>query len=184
MVYNLDILDKFGNVHRLRVFGIDKITGAIAEVDLRPIVERFKTIKMEDIARPYGEVDVLIEYDYAGWHPIPELADQHLVVLTNIFGKCVGGRCPSVTKSTDKIVSTASFINSVKLDGILEQFDTIEYLGVQCDPKCGTCPIGGKPYSLKEERELKMIENNLEFKYSYWITGYPWLKDPKMLPDN
>ena len=86
-------------------------------------------------------------------------------------------------------VLTGSCVNNVKLDYILDQFVTIESLGVQCEPKCGSCkcgncPIGGKPYNLKEERELKMIENNLEFKDYYWIMGYPWLKDPNMLPNN
>ena len=91
--------------------------------------------------------------------------------------------------TTEKNILTASCINSVKSDGILNEFIAIESLGVQCEPKCwnckcGTCPIGGKPYSLKEERELKMIENNLEFQGNYWLAGYPWLKDPKMLPNN
>ena len=49
------------------------------------------------------------------------------------------------------------------------KFLTIESLGVQCNPKCGncrcgTCPIGGKSYSIKEERELKLIEEKLEFR--------------------
>ena len=67
------------------------------------------------------------------------------------------------------------YVNNVTLDGILHQFVAIESLGVQCEPKCGSCkcgicPIGGKPFSLREERELKMIEDKLEFKGSYWIT--------------
>ena len=66
---------------------------------------------------------------------------------------------------------------------------TIESLGVNCTPKCGnckcgSCPIGGKSYSIKAERELKVIENKLEFKGSYWLTGYPWKKDPNLLPNN
>ena len=66
---------------------------------------------------------------------------------------------------------------------------SIESLGVQCDPqcgncKCGSCPIGGKSYTIKEERELKIIESKLEFMGTHWITGYPWLKDPKLLPNN
>ena len=75
----------------------------------------------------------------------------------------------TVMNTTEKNILTASCVNSVKSDGILNESITIESLGVQCEPKCGnckcgTCPIGGKPYSLKEERELKMIENNLEFR--------------------
>ena len=66
---------------------------------------------------------------------------------------------------------------------------TLESLGVQSIPKCGSCkcescPVGGKPYSLREDRELKMIENNLEFHGDHWVAGYSWKKDPNMLPNN
>ena len=43
-----------------------------------------------------------------------------------------------------------------------------------------------KNYSLKEERELELIERNLEFDNveHRWVTQYPWIKDPADLPDN
>ena len=112
--------------------------------------------------------------------------------MNNIFGKCVDGRfSPSreIKENIEKSVLNMAYVNNVKLDGILHQFVAIESLGVQCEPKCrgckcGTCRISGKPFSLREEIELKIIEDKLEFRGSYWITGYPWLKDPKMLPDN
>ena len=94
MTYNVEIHDKFQNIHQLRVYGIDRITGANADLDLHPIVNRFNNVKVGDIRRPTGGVNILIGYDYAGWHPIPEQTREHLVILSNIFGKCLGGRCP------------------------------------------------------------------------------------------
>ena len=40
--------------------------------------------------------------------------------------------------------------------------------------------------TLKEEREYKMIEDKLTYKADQkkWEAGYPWIKDPKALPDN
>ena len=40
--------------------------------------------------------------------------------------------------------------------------------------------------SLKEEEELKLIENNIRFNEATgrWIAHYPWIKDPYLLPDN
>ena len=40
--------------------------------------------------------------------------------------------------------------------------------------------------SLKEEEELKLIENNIRFNEDTgrWIAHYPWIKDPYLLPDN
>ena len=44
----------------------------------------------------------------------------------------------------------------------------------------------GKNMSLKEEREYKLIEENLVYmpKKKKWQASYPWIKDPKQLPDN
>ena len=40
--------------------------------------------------------------------------------------------------------------------------------------------------TLKEEREYKIIESKLTYKADQkkWEAGYPWIKDPKALPDN
>ena len=71
----------------------------------------------------------------------------------------------------------------------IENFFDTEALGVECTPKCGSCrcgqcPIGGKSYTLKEERELRLIEEGLEHKDDHWVAQYPWIRDPNQLPDN
>ena len=52
--------------------------------------------------------------------------------------------------------------------------------------RCGKCPTVGHSYSFREEQELKMIQENLEYDSDNrcWITSYPWLVDPSTLPDN
>nr|XP_058940528.1 uncharacterized protein LOC131768833 [Pocillopora verrucosa] len=67
----------------------------------------------------------------------------------------------------------------------------LENLGIECKPKCGgckcgKCAIGSKNYSLREERELHLIENNLNYdkENKRWIAQYLWVKDPNDLPDN
>ena len=66
---------------------------------------------------------MLIEFDYAGWHLIPEQANGHLIILSNIFGKCVGGRCPLVNESTTKAVLTASIVIILLSGGPIDEFD-------------------------------------------------------------
>ena len=122
MTYNVEILDTFQNIHQLRVYGIDRITGAIADLDLHPIVNRFNNVKVGDIRIPTRDVDILIGYDYAGWHPIPQQTREHLVILSNIFEKCVGGRCSTVMNTIEKNILTASCVNSIKSGGILNEF--------------------------------------------------------------
>ena len=73
----------------------------------------------------------------------------------------------------------------------IDDFYNIENLGVECNPrcgscKCGKCAIGSKDYTIKEERELTLIEENLSYdkQTNRWIAEYPWIKDPMDLPDN
>ena len=73
----------------------------------------------------------------------------------------------------------------------VDRFFEIESLGVNCTPRCGACSCGkchpgGKSMSLKEENELKMIEEGIQFDSSKgrWCAGYPWIKEPSELKPN
>ena len=73
----------------------------------------------------------------------------------------------------------------------IEDFFTVENLGVECKPccgryKCSGCPLGAKNYSLKEEKKLQLIESNLDYDdvENRWIAAYPWIKEPTDLPNN
>ena len=76
-------------------------------------------------------------------------------------------------------------------DSQIENFIRGEELGTETSPRCGgcrcnKCPSVGHTYSFKEEQELKMIQDNLEYdeQNHCWRTGYPWLVDTSSLPDN
>lgn len=73
----------------------------------------------------------------------------------------------------------------------VEDFYKIENLGVECVPRCGSCKcghcaVGSRNYSIKEEKELELIEKNIKFdaEDNRWLAEYPWIKDPADLPDN
>ena len=73
----------------------------------------------------------------------------------------------------------------------IEDFYNIQNLGINCNPrcggcKCGKCSVGSKNYSIKEEKELAVIDKNLKYdkENKIWIAGYPWIRDPYELPDN
>lgn len=73
----------------------------------------------------------------------------------------------------------------------VDKFILGEELGTETTPRCGycrcgKCPISGHTYSFIEGQELKVIRENLEYDESNqcWRTSYPWVVDPKSLPDN
>ena len=60
----------------------------------------------------------------------------------------------------------------------IEDFYSIEAMGEEYNPKCGDYkygkyPLGGKDFTLKEERELNLIEKALEWKGDHWAASYP-----------
>ena len=114
--------------------------------------------------RPKGEIEMLVGFEYAGFHPERVQAVDHLLLMENKFGLCLGGSHPLLQEKTQLLVQEVQvFHANVKL----EQFFKSEALGVSCVPKCGSCrcgecPIVGKQYTLQQERELAMIEKGLE----------------------
>ena len=71
----------------------------------------------------------------------------------------------------------------------VENFICDEDLGTEITPRCGSCrcgkrPVVGHTYSFKEEHELKLIHENLEYDVAHqcWVISYPWLVDPSTLP--
>lgn len=188
--YKLPLIDKEGHTVHLEVYGIDKITADIPTIDQNAVQQLFKDVPNAGIDRPVGEVDVLIGFNYANFHPQREQSVEHLLLLKNRFGRCMGGTHPKVKEDTKHHeLNNIQFLREVSPS--VEDFYKIENLGIECKPrcggcKCGRCPLGSKNYTLKEERELALIEENLNYdeKAREWIAQYPWLKDPSELPDN
>ena len=188
--YKLTLIDKKGQELQIDVHGIDKITSDIQAINLDGIHRLFRNVTKEEITRPTGEVDVLIGFEYAGFHPQTEQSSEHLLLLKNRFGKCIGGTHPQIKETNER-----HELNSVQVlhstSSTVEDFYNIENLGIECNPrcggcKCGKCSLGSKNYTIKEEKELALIEKNFHYdqEAKRWIAEYPWIRHPKDLPDN
>jgi hypothetical protein len=182
-LYRVPLVNQYGKTVFIKAYGIGRITSDIQAVNLDGVVHLFKGISAEEVARPTGPVDLLIGYEYAGFHPQLERRNGHLLLLKKQFGKCIGGKHPSIkeTHPTSELTSArANHVNAINVEDIYN----IEGLGVACSPccggcKCGKCPKGSNDYTLKEERELKLIESKLTFddEEKKWTAEYPWMRD-------
>ena len=184
-LYRVPIIDNSGEREYFMAYGMNKISTKIEATDVTQVAKLLKVDK-EKVKRPNGEIEMLIGYEYAGFHPQRKRCVDHLLLLENKFGQCLGGSHPMLQEKTQIQVKDVqvSHVN-VKLDDFFES----ETMGVSCVPKCGSCrcgscPVGGKQYTLQEERELAMIEKGLKLDDERWTATYPWKKDPKMLPNN
>ena len=136
----------------------------------------FDDASLKEIKRPSGEIHVLIGFEYAGYHPLRVNSKDHLLLMRNQFGACLGGFHPNLIEEDVKVIKHA-YIHYVK--GVdVEDFYDAEGLGIQCTPRCGSCrcgkcPIGAKNYTIHEERELQLIEDGLIRHADYWEAKYP-----------
>lgn len=185
--YELGMKDQNGKSVYVLLYGIDKISTELESIDLSGVSQLFPSTLLNELHRPSGEIDVLIGFEYAGFHPTRKRSNGHLLVMENRFGKCLGGSHPVLIEKTQKLIKHVVIHHAKSIE--IEKFFDIEGLGVECSPKCGSCrcgkcPIGGKDYSIKEEKELELIESGLTRKQHHWEVRYPWIKDPESLKDN
>ena len=169
------------------VYGLPQITSDIIPLEISKVSELIDLNHVLHDRPISGEVDVLIGLDHASFHPQKIKNNEHLVTYENRFGLCIRGIHQSIKENTEKIISNVA-INYIQSKKEIPFFD-LESLGVECNPKCGSCRCGncsngGKEYNLREERELKVIEEGLQFKGTYFEANYPWKRDPRELPDN
>jgi len=64
----------------------------------------FTDLDKKDLNCPKGQIDVLIGFEYAGFHPIRERSCGHLLMLSNIFGKCFSGSHQLLEENTRKVI--------------------------------------------------------------------------------
>ena len=155
--------DERGVEVEFEVLGIDVISNSKSKVNME-IKEAVKLFPWTDKCRikcpVAGAIDILIGFDYAGYHPQRIESIQHLVLLENHFGYTIAGSHETLKQNSEyNEVKHAVVMHT----GNLEKFYTIESLGVSCNPqcgscKCGKCQIGGKNMNIKEEQEYKLIE--------------------------
>ena len=187
--YNLILFDRDGGEVQIEVLGIEQVSTSIENVNLQGVLNLFKKSGDVEVNRPdSGPVDLLIGFSYAGYHPVKIDNNGHLLLMENRFGHIIAGSHPDISEETKKLVKHAVVL---RIEMTLENFHSIESLGVACNPscggcRCGKCHTGGKNMTLEEEKEYEMIRDGLNFNEGTgrWIASYPWVKDPSCLPWN
>ena len=187
--YKLQLIDKRENLVEINVYGIEKISSVVPEFDIDEAIKEFEGSSSTPISRPnFGQIDCLIGIEYANYHPVKIDAKGHLLLLENLFGRIVAGCYKKEIATDEKRVEHGETYHAI---GNAAEFFSTEQLGIQCQPKCGgcrcgKCHLGGKNMTIKEEKELELIESKLKYndEGNYWEAGYPWIKDPENLPDN
>ena len=145
--YELVLIDSCLKKVSFFVYGIKKISTKLEAVNVDGVTKWFKRVLVDEIRRPTGEIDVIIGFEYAAYHPTKIQSNEHLLLMGNRFGRCIGGSHQLIQEKAKKLVKHA-YVNHVRCMEIGEFFEN-ESLVMNCKPlcgncRCGYCPIGGK----------------------------------------
>ncbi|XP_063596235.1 uncharacterized protein LOC134773088 [Penaeus indicus] len=167
--------------------------------------ELFVRISNLEVDLPYGEIDMLIGTDCCEILPRVVEHNEGIQLLENQFGFSIRGRHDKITNGSNTsnhilvrthILSSLVDLKEINIESTdslktkLDKFFAMEEMGTKCKPQCIKCMCRGCPepncISLKEERELALIEEGLLYneEQKCWLAKYPWLRDPMHLKDN
>lgn len=208
-IYRLKLITTKGEVVPVMAYGMEEITSPVSSLNMKVLKSLFPCRgDLADLVREEGQVDILLGNDYYGYHPKVEVdkAGTHLSLMEGAFGRCLQGSHPTLQQRpiTSNLIGSSCFENEETNSPVpvltcitradinaVNKFIQCEEMVSEVQPrcgscKCGKCPIRGHTYSFREQQELEIIQNNLQYdkERQAWITTYPWISDPKLLPDN
>ena len=82
---------------------------------------------------------LLFGFDCAAYHTVNIECVGHLLLMEYRFGYLIAEIHPSVNETAQKLVK---HIKVLHIETQVEQFHSVESLGVNCTPKCGDCDVG------------------------------------------
>ena len=105
---------------------------------------------------------------------------EHLIITSNRFGKCLSGSRTYLDGEASTVIANV-MVNHMIGENI-EDFINTESLSGTYRSKCRCNDLLN--ISLKEEREMKLIQRGLQFKGNHCEVRYPYKRDPLNLPNN
>ena len=96
--YELKLVTVTGKVVPVNLFGMSKITGELAKLDVTAISKIFPSYDVSTLQRKSAEVDVLLGTDFFGLHPKREVdtAGENLSIMEGSLGVSLQGSHPLI----------------------------------------------------------------------------------------
>ena len=112
-----------GKTVEFKVCGIDLISTKVHGIKLDGMLFKnlFKSLHKKEVPQSNGEIEALIVYEYAGYHPVKQQSVGHLLLLKNRFGKCIGGSHPNLQEGTSKLIQYATVNRARRKFNLIEK---------------------------------------------------------------
>lgn len=176
-------------VATVTAYSVPKLSSKLAQISTDSIEKLFDA-PSGSILRPTGSIHLLIGCDNSHAHPTSDKMVDGLRLDNSVFGPVPWGKHQSII-GEDKIGCSAVVTSHKSPSVDVSDFYATESLGVECNPRCGGCRCGkcapgSSGMSIKEEFEYRMIEELVILypELQRIIAGYPWIRDPNLLPNN
>ena len=97
----------------MNMYGLPKITGELAKLDLSAISKLFPQVEASSLQRQGTEVDILLGTDHFGLHPKNEVCvgGENLSVMEGALGMCLQGSHPDLK---EQVILDTNFVKILK----------------------------------------------------------------------
>ena len=199
MMFEILLLDRKGDKHKINAYEISGICGHMDEVPGEELAKLFTSVKAKDIAHKAGEIDILVGSSHLDLHPMRIDCNGKMVLFKSMFGtgKVVAGSHQAVNNHVQLTASVRHHSHAqicnirVRKSPGIDCFTCYD-LGIKIPPRCGRC-FNCKECTFEvnqilriEQQELNVIRENLVLDPvgQHFTTCYPYKEDPKVLDDN
>ena len=193
-MYVIDLVDKEGREHSINAFGIDKITSAVVNNNIKQFVKEFEELSEPDIAPPSGNVDLLIGLANVDIMPTKTKVRGQLALFESSFGTgwLIGGSPGVGVVEDNSIDSRAHIVSHSDSKHVQMDFLSAEAFGVDIPKRCNSCKACKEcryavtQLTYEEQKELSCIESLLSYDATLkkWTAAYPYKVDPEVLNNN
>ena len=203
-LHTITLLDRNGDAHIIKAFEIESICGEITAPDMKQFLRLFPGLKLKEIKRTSGEIELLVGNCYAPLHPHRIKTNEGLVLYETEFGtgRILGGSRMSIDgngNEEDEFLAAVRYCASVNMvnlrvvkeDNAIDCF-TSDDLGIKIQgrcPKCigcNDCSFVAHELSRIDQYQYSVIRNNLSLDpvNDCFTTPYPYEREPTVLEDN
>jgi len=161
----------------INAIGIPRITDDIAHVQMKTLVDRLN-LERHQVTRGKGTIHMLIGVDHAHMHIGETKQSGNLAARNSPLGWVVFGSSSEKHQSLGEKTTALHVKYASPVD--LTSFWTTETMGVNVKQSCNVTDH----LSTVEQVEADIIEKSCKKVGNQWLIPYPWIKDPKQLPDN
>ena len=193
-LYLIPLYTTEGTSISVHAFGIDRITADLEPTDVLSAAEAFE-LKLEQLQRPVGKVQLLVGMNYTDILPVQTEVKKKVALYSSKFGTgyLVGGTLEADVdggEQLDTFAHTVCHAGGRTLKPV--DFLTAETFGVDIPRRCRycrgcrECGFRARQLTYTEATELSVIEKGLTLDTvkKVWTAEYPFATDPSILKNN